>query len=560
MRKLIACATLWIVSAAAQNLTPSQKEADFRYLASLYATYYAPLAWKNQLFQFNALDLKPWLAKVAATTTDLDFYEVEVEYISSLNDTHVQFTLPSDFAAQLPFGVDIYDDKLLIDTINRAALPAAQYPFGIGDELVSIDGLDALALTDKLAKYVPQGNPRAARRQGAQRLTSRFQSRFPHAPDLGDSATVVIRRQSGALETYTIAWIKTGTPLIVGPVGSPRTASKSAEASEHEADPLEELRFSGVLPQDLDGVNGYGARNPIFVGGLGPGFTRRLGGAAADFFYSGVFQFGDLKIGYIRIPNYLPPSQAVAFQQFEGEITFMNANTDGLVIDEMRNTGGNLCFGEELARRLTPYEFRATGFELRAYWRRVLGFYNAYINAISNNQPQDVVDQYELLFKEMLAANQDGRVVTKALPICTSSLIRQPLFAGDGSMIAYRKPIMVLIDDFSTSTADSFAGMMQDSGRALIYGMRSNGAGGNNTSYDAGNYSESFVGMTLALQSRKDFISADGFPSTQYIENVGVRPQVVNDYMTKDNLLSNGAPFVSRFLQAMADYIRSGAK
>jgi hypothetical protein len=61
--------------------------------------------------------------------------------------------------------------------------------------------------------------------------------------------------------------------------------------------------------------------------------------------------------------------------------------------------------------------------------------------------------------------------------------------------------------------------------------------------------------MTLALQARKDVTTVDGFPATQYIENVGVRPQVVNDYMTKETLLNSGAPFVSQFLQAMADYI-----
>src|SRR5207247_8207489 len=137
-------------------------KADFRYLVSLYATYYAPLTWKNQLFQFDALDIKPWVAKVAATTSDLDFYEVEAAYISSLNDTHVQFTLPSDFAAQLGFGVDIYNGVPLIDTISRVLLPASRYPFAIGDQLVSIDGEDAMALAAKLAKYVPQGNPRAS--------------------------------------------------------------------------------------------------------------------------------------------------------------------------------------------------------------------------------------------------------------------------------------------------------------------------------------------------------------------------------------------------------------
>src|ERR1700720_1631883 len=99
MRKLIGIAVFISVSSAAiaQGLMPSQKDADFRYLASLYSTYYAPLDWKKQLFGFDALDLKPWLDRVAKTTTDLDFYELCVEYIASLNDTHDAFSVPSDF-------------------------------------------------------------------------------------------------------------------------------------------------------------------------------------------------------------------------------------------------------------------------------------------------------------------------------------------------------------------------------------------------------------------------------------------------------------------------------
>jgi len=556
MRKLLLSLALLISSAPAQNLTPAQKEADFRYLVSLYQTHYAPLAWKKQLFGFDALDQQPWLAKVAATKTDLDFYEVCVEFISGLNDSHVFFSLPSDFAAQLGFGVDIYDGVALIDTINRGLLPTARYPFGIGDQLVSIDGEDAMALAAKLAKYVPQGNPRAALRQGAQRLTSRAQSRFPHAPDLGETATIIIKRQSGAEETYSIPWTKTGTPVAVGPAPSPRLAAAQVRTAIESVDPLEELQTSAAPLPDQDAVNGYGARNPIFLGGLTSGFTRRLGGVATDFFYSGVFQFGTYRIGYIRIPNYSPPSRPTALRQFETEVTFMNENTDGLIVDEMRNTGGNLCFGEEIAQRLTPYEFRVTGFELRAFWLRVLGFYNAMINAVATNQPPEVVAQYELLFKEMLAANREGKIVTKPLPICTSSLTRQPVRRADGTPLAYEKPIIVLIDDFSTSTADSVAAMLQDSGRALLYGTRTNGAGGNNISFDAGAYSEGVAGMTIALQSRKGYIVAEGFPTSLYIENVGVRPEVDNDYMTKENLLRNGAPFISQFLGAMEQYIQ----
>ena len=274
MRKLIASLLIFLASAAAQNLTPSQKEADFKYLASLYQTHYAPLAWKKQLFGFDPINIRPWLDKVTAAKTDLDFYEVCAEFISSMNDTHVQFTLPSDFTAALGFGVDIYDGVPLIDTINRTLLPISRFPFVNGDQLLSIDGEDAMALAAKLAKYVPQGNPRASLRQGAQRLTSRSQSRFPHAPDLGETATVIIKRQNGSEETYFIPWSKTGTPMVAGPVPSPKSVANARRSVGGYADPLLELQNSGVPLLQQDGVNGYGARNPIFLAGLPSGYNR----------------------------------------------------------------------------------------------------------------------------------------------------------------------------------------------------------------------------------------------------------------------------------------------
>ncbi|HEY3131938.1 MAG TPA: hypothetical protein VGL91_20955, partial [Acidobacteriota bacterium] len=90
----------------------------------------------------------------------------------------------------------------------------------------------------------------------------------------------------------------------------------------------------------------------------------------------------------------------------------------------------------------------------------------------------------------------------------------------------------------------------------VLYGMRTNGAGGNNTTYDAGPFSEGTAGMTIGLQTRKAPVATPDYPATIYIENVGVRPEVVNNYMTKDNLLQNGAPFVNNFLETMAAYVR----
>lgn len=360
------------------------------------------------------------------------------------------------------------------------------------------------------------------------------------------------------METYKIPWQKTGTPLEVGPLSKvpPPTATGNADTPEYMR-LLEETSYSGVgLQGSLTGVLNFGSRTPIFAGGLPSTFTLRLGSKSADFFFSGTFKYEELTLGYIRIPNYAPPSQTTALQQFQSEIDFMSANTDGLIVDEMRNTGGNLCFGEEIATRLIPYPFQATGFQLRAFWTRVLSFYNALTSARDKGAPPDVVAQYQLVFNALADANAKLRGLTEPVPLCTSSLNRNPATDSSGNVIAYRKPLMLLVDEFSLSTADSVANMIQSSYRGLLYGMRTNGAGGNNTTYDAGPFSEGTAGMTIGIQTRKLPVATPDYPTSIYIENIGVRPDVVNDYMTRENLLQNGAPFVRSFLARMASYVR----
>src|SRR5260370_35696337 len=109
------------------QLTPEQRAADFRVLVGHYDKYYAPYEWKKQLFNFDALLIGPWLDRVAKVTNDLDFYELCVEYVASLNDTHDSFQIPSDFVARLGFTTHLYDYKRLVDSISRTQLPLSEY-------------------------------------------------------------------------------------------------------------------------------------------------------------------------------------------------------------------------------------------------------------------------------------------------------------------------------------------------------------------------------------------------------------------------------------------------
>src|SRR5207253_2331429 len=132
--------------------------------------------------------------------------------------------LPSSFRARLGFSVEVIEGRTFVTSVDRRLLPARDYPFELGDELLSLDGKPVGEWLDSLAKYAMQSSPRATRHAAAAILTDRAQSSIPHAADTGDTATVVLRRGGGTVETYTIPWTRTGVPLSAeGPVPTPKT-------------------------------------------------------------------------------------------------------------------------------------------------------------------------------------------------------------------------------------------------------------------------------------------------------------------------------------------------
>src|SRR5260370_34301141 len=175
-------------------------------LAGLYAKNYPPSEWKRDVIHFDLYDIKPWLDQINLSKTDLEFYDICVNYVVSLQDSHDEFTLPSDFLAYLHLDIDIYDGKTLIDGIDRFYLPSRNYPFQTGDEIVSVDGK---ATQDLIKAYTPfaangSGNPSSRKRLAADAIIFREQFFFPRAHEIGDSATIVVMRQNGNTETYTI--------------------------------------------------------------------------------------------------------------------------------------------------------------------------------------------------------------------------------------------------------------------------------------------------------------------------------------------------------------------
>ena len=226
MRRFLPVLLLLVLAPSAPHaqeaLTDKQRIADLEQLASYYAKNYAPYEWKRDVIGFDLLRLTPWLQRIQHAD-DLEFQEALIEYVASLNDAHDVIAFPTTFFVSLGFTVDIYDGKVLIDTINRALLPVAQFPFNIGDELVSVDGASPQQLIESFRKYAIAANQRSTDRVAASRIVSRSQQIMPHTPDVGTHATIVVRFASnGSLNTFATPWVKSGIPISSqGPVISP---------------------------------------------------------------------------------------------------------------------------------------------------------------------------------------------------------------------------------------------------------------------------------------------------------------------------------------------------
>ena len=554
-----------------EALNTNQRNTDLIQLASMYAKNYAPYEWKRDVIGFDLYRLTPWFQRIHHSD-DLDFQEALIAYVASLNDAHSFISFPSNFNASLGFTVDIFDGKVLIDSINRSQLPVAQYPFGVGDELVALDGQPVQILIQSFRKYAILANLRSTDRYAANLIPNRFQTIMPHAPELGDSAVASIRLFSTAgVNNYLIPWVKSGIGVeSQGPLPSPRRGNGriflpldhesprvSAGAGTSPAlfqvadlgvtdntlpaymDPIRAL-LNGSVPKANYSVRGVGARSPIYA--LPPGFAVRLGTQPSHFFFSGTYVSNGVRIGLIRIPSMSPPNAALALQQLDQEIAFFNANTDALVVDVMRNPGGPVTFPEAVSQRLFPTPFRTVGYEIRATAAWVASFEARLTSAQLSGAPPEVIQNLRAAFNEIRRAYNEERGRSAPVPLNSTGAFTLTPTPG-----AYTKPLMVLVDEFTLSAGEVFSAIVQENHRGPLFGMRTTGAGGTVFQFNCTTFTESICTITRSLINRGTVLSSTEFPPSPYIENVGVRPDIVADYMTRANLVSGGAPFVQAF-------------
>jgi len=598
MKKFATLALLLFTSTSFAQLTHQQKVTDFKALAGLYDKNYSPYYWEVKAFGYDLLQLQPWLDQVNASNDDLSFYDICVRYVASLQDSHDEFILPSYYEAWLPITADIYSGKVLIDGIDRTVLDPATYPFSIGDELLAVDGKSVADWVAVLGAYSVNGsgNPVSRNRLAVAIILDRYQGFYTYANKVqaGQVSSVVIR-SGGKVASYAMAWESDGVLELTeeGPVPNPsasattragsaqgavaRSIREAAKAARNpwgawtgrRAAPAA-VRNASMVPKAMQRHQNFGHLKPghAVAGSIEPfgsilpafnpppGFQLRLGAGPNDEFLTGTFPVGNRTIGFIRIPSFEPLDYANAFAQFQQETSFFQQNTSGLVIDVMNNGGGNGCYTQNLVQYLSPKPFQALPAELRATEEWILDY-----ESLLFAQEEAGVDENDInlvigYIEEIEQALMQNRGLSGPVPILNpvscygvGGAIYPPATDESGNNIAYTKPIVLLTNNFTLSAAEVFAAELQDIKRVTVYGVRTDGGGGNviEFDYNDGPYSEGTSRVTQSLLIRNHNISVPGLPSAPYIENFGVVPDVVADYQTKTNLLTGGQPFVNGF-------------
>jgi hypothetical protein len=548
MRSFILLLLIGIPLPCYAQLSSQQKADDFLTMVAQYDRLYAPLALVTQESGFNPLHVRPWVERAMATASDAEFYQLCRQYLARFGNTQDTLFLGRGqlFGATLGFTVNYYDDTLLIDSIDRDALPESEYPFQIGDRLLAVDHRSIDRWLDALIPLVAAVNPGVRRSLAANLIVNRNGPLLPFTPQPGARATIKVRRQNGSVEDYSVEWVVQGTAIA-------EFAPLRAQMPAPSPGSLLSFILAGrrMPPGGLSAL-GEGFLKPIFQ--LPDDFQQRLGGAPSDAFFSGIYQAGGYRIGFLRVGTFQIVNITAALQQLDAEVQYLGQNTDGLILDIMRNDGGDANYQDQVARRFFPTPFKTLAEQIRPTQNVVQAAAEALTAAQQATPPNlDLIDHLQQVYDELNSAYTKGRRLTRPLLLRNTTALLPPAQDLDGNVIAYSKPILLLVDENTACGAEAFAAVFQDNRRGPVAGKRTQGVGGAIGGALGGFFSEATLSVTRTLFVREQ----PGRRALTYIQNTGVTPDIFLDFMTRGNLTGDGRAFVEGFTRSMVSYLRA---
>ncbi|SCA64045.1 Uncharacterized protein TC_0248 [Chlamydiales bacterium SCGC AG-110-P3] len=560
---IIASAPLTARAEAGDELMRSKMLADIDTMHNLFSARYAPVEWK-QHFASWTLEEATKRAQERVTTvrkpTTKEFHRILRDFCHSMKDYHVAIKFHSTEEAHLPFDVMSAEGRYFISHIDHSAVSSSEFPFQIGDEIFYFDRLPIKKLVDELNMAEERGaTTETDQRLAEMTLTHRFGTKGHIVPS---GRIIVTGRDSyGKMHAAKLEWsysperVNTHYTHLEDPIsrvtmaqmlnGEPEKSQLSHQLSALiEMTTPEVTFFQDLGPQSFQSAHSIGNRE---------GFLPELGrivwqSSDEDPFYAYICITPEgQRVGYVRIPTYHTgdTGEPEAFRTLIGQF---EAQTDLLVFDQMNNGGGYPIYGYALLSMLTNEPLSTPKNRMKLTQEDIISF--LYISDLLSliNSDKDakevfgetylgipvncqLVEQFKSFLDTMIDEWNAGKSMTNPVHLMFVDEI------NPHPTHRYSKPVLCLINEKDFSAADMIPAVLQDTGRAVLMGTRTAGAGGAvKASQPTLFFGAALVSHTISILER-----TDGF---RPIENLGVEPDVPYT-LTVEDLQNNFAPFVS---------------
>lgn len=606
-----ACA---ILMSGLQTAAANTYETQLENFINVVEDNYAPLTLKKTTIGLDwkrSTDMA--FQNLAQIRNSAEFYFMIADLLAGMNDAHVSMILPSNLNKQIPIQFTHIDGHAYVNYFEDV-VKSERCPIEIGDELLSFNGEPLSALRSAYPTYSKYGNELTNYSMFVRQLTNMNEiSGNRHPGKLGDAVTLSLK-SAQKLSDYSCALTvkSTGVGLISRPVtgdgiptariakldfgpalqstGIKFTAEQKLRFEKNHQLMMKISRLTNLstpieISQSTPQVKSQGrkievgARQPFFdlpadFSAIDPGDLGLF--LNAESFYAGTFLRNGKRVGFLRIPDYMPLFTFTMTISLRYYIQKLEESSDYLIFDQTNNPGGYIVYSDLVAKAFTGslnldkhmrYAVKPTQSFLRSYAELKDDVLKDADSLLTSDEKSRLNAELEQNYKKIYDAYLHRTNLSE--PISMLPMTEYMELAMDRSFTAedladlskvvgvdlstpkkYTKPVYMITNEFDFSGGDATPAALQDYGRAILIGSRTAGAGGSVEEFSSAGAEPFSFQLTASLMVR---------PGERFVENYGVHPDL-DCAVSKNDLLARFNPYFTRVLGQIDAHQKSLAK
>ncbi|MEG3031386.1 MAG: protease-like activity factor CPAF [Victivallaceae bacterium] len=518
---------------------------DLDFINHLVNTKYAPISWKEKIFGWSAekelqnfRDRLSWHYYLKVS----HIQEGMFKYFESLQDYHAGIHFFATERSYLPLVLKrtVNGSVFVVDALSNIN------GLSIGDEIIEFDGVPIRSVI----AYKMKGKGGLTDLSNAVRSLT-FVSKAGGASYVPSGcSSLLLRKSDGSLKNVVVSWHYTPEQVkdllnIHTHIPTPYAVRSIFKHDQKKTQSVSQSLRTDMMPFFWQFRKHW--ESSFREHGLGAklGFVPYFGHSVLWEQATGPFRAYICKVvdsagisknlGFIRIPTYsweeMQDAVDEPWELFGKIVSFMQAHTDGLIIDQQNNPGGSVFYMYGLISMLIDQPVRLPLHHMTITQEEVESSVN-WLETL-----KDVATDYQA--QAVLGEHIEGLVTdirsARAIKDFSQKIIREwefgrysftnplPLLGFDkvypNPYYRYTKPIIMLINEECYSCGDLMPAIMKDNDRSLLIGQVTAGAGGFVYQVEFPNRSGiNSCSLTGSMALRKD---------GSYIENVGVTPDVI---------------------------------